>query len=141
LFSFRLEGAALGLDRLLKAVDGVALLLEGLLLARARDAEDHQFALELRELRVLLLQRLLRRLASGALPLERRPGVDKSGPLLLELPLNPLAGGALLQEPVLRDGERSNLGVKGGLQLICLLGPLLGRARPPLSLALLGLRL
>jgi hypothetical protein len=55
LFPLHLEGATLGLDRLLKAVDGVALLLEGLLLARARDAEDHQFALELRELDVPLL--------------------------------------------------------------------------------------
>jgi hypothetical protein len=141
LVPLHLEGAALGLDRLLKAVDGVAQLLEGLLLARARDAEDHQLALELRELDIPLLQRLLRRLASGTLPLERRPGVDKSGPLLLELPLSPLAGGALLQEPALCDGERCNLGVKGGLQLVGLLGPLLGRARPPLSLALLGLRL
>jgi hypothetical protein len=81
----------------------------------------------------------LRRLASGALPLERRPGVDKSRPLLLELPLSPLVGGALLQEPVLRDGERTNLGVEGGIQLVSLLGPLLGRARPLLSLALPGL--
>jgi hypothetical protein len=46
-----------------------------------------------------------------------------------------------LQEPVLREGERRNLGVEGGLQLVGLLGPLLGRARPLLSLALLGLRL
>jgi hypothetical protein len=46
-----------------------------------------------------------------------------------------------LQEPVLRNCERSHLGVKGGLQLVGLLGPLLGRARPLLSLALLGLRL
>jgi hypothetical protein len=126
---------------LLKAIDGVALLLEGLLLARARDAEDHQFTLELQELDGPLLQRLLRRLASGALPLERRPGIDKCDPLLLKLPLSPLAGGTLLQEPVLRDGERSDLGVEGGLQLVGLLGPLLGRARPLLSLALLGLRL
>jgi hypothetical protein len=77
---------------------------------------------------------------SDALPLERRPGVGKSSLLLLELPLSPLAGGTLLQEPVLRDGERRNLGVEGGLQLIGLLGPLLGRARPLLSLTLLGLR-
>jgi hypothetical protein len=55
LFPLHLERAALGLDRLLKAADGLALLLEGQLLARARDAEHHQFALELRELRVLPL--------------------------------------------------------------------------------------
>jgi hypothetical protein len=79
-----------------QADDGVALLLEGLLLARTHDAENHQFALELRALSVPLLQRLLCRLASGALPLERRQGVDKSGPLLLELPLSPLASGTLL---------------------------------------------
>jgi hypothetical protein len=109
-------------------------------LARARDAEHHQLALELRELRVPLLQRLLRRLASDALPLERRPGIGKSNPLLLKLLLSPLAGGTLLQEPVLRDGERRNLGVEGGIQLVGLLGPLLGRARPLLGLALLTLR-
>jgi hypothetical protein len=79
------------------------------LLDRARDAEDHQFALELRELSVPLLQRLLRRLASDALPLERRPGVSKSSPLLMELPLSPLAGGTLLQEPVLRDASAATL--------------------------------
>jgi hypothetical protein len=96
LLLLHLEGAALGLDCLLKAVDGDALLLEGLLQARARDAEDHQFALEPRELRIPLLQRLLCRLASDALTLERRSGVGKSSPLLLELPLSPLAGGTLL---------------------------------------------
>jgi hypothetical protein len=100
---------------LLQADDGGALLLEGLLLIRTRDAESHQFALELREISVRLLQRLLRRLTSGTLPLERRPGVGKSGPLLLELPLSPLAGGTLLPELVLRRGERSDLGVEGGL--------------------------
>jgi hypothetical protein len=141
LFPLHLEGAALSLDRLLKAADGVALLLEGLLLARTRDAEHHQFALELRELDVPLLQRLLRRLASSTLLLERRSGIDKSGPLLLKQPLSPLAGDMLLQEPILRDHERSNLGVEGGLQLVGLLGPLLSRARPLLSLAVLGLRL
>jgi hypothetical protein len=83
LLPLHLEGAALGLDRLLQSDDGVALLLEGLLLARTRDAENHQFALELRELNVPLLQRLLCRLASGTLPLERRPGVGKTGPLPL----------------------------------------------------------
>jgi hypothetical protein len=117
------------------------MLLEGLLLARTRDAENHQFALEFRELNVPLFQRLLRRLASGTLPLERRPGVGKSGPLLLELPLSPLAGGTLLLELVLRRGERSDLGVEGGLQLVGLLGLQLGRARPLLDLALLGLSL
>jgi hypothetical protein len=116
------------------------LLLEGQLLARARDAEHHQFALELRELRVSALQRFLRRLASDALLLQRRPGVGKGSPLLLKLPLGPLAGGTLLQELVLRDGERRNLGVEGGLQIVGLFGLLLERARPLLSLALLSLR-
>jgi hypothetical protein len=51
-----------------------------------------------------------------------------------------LAGGALLQELVLRDGERRNLGVEGGLQIVGLLGLLLERARPLLRLALLSLR-
>jgi hypothetical protein len=67
-----------------------------MLLIRTRDAESYQFALKLRELSVPLFQRLLRHLASGTLPLERRPGIGKSGPLLLELPLSPLAGGTLL---------------------------------------------
>jgi hypothetical protein len=47
----------------------------------------------------------------------------------------------LLLKLVLRRGERSDLGVEGGLQLVGLLGLLLSRARPLLSLALLGLRL
>jgi hypothetical protein len=115
------------------------LLLEGQLLARARDAEHHQFTLELRELRVSALQRFLRRLVSDALLLQRRPGVGKGNPLLLKLPLGPQAGGTLLQELVLRDGERRNLGVEGGLQIVGLLGLLLEHAHPLLSLALLSL--
>jgi hypothetical protein len=51
-----------------------------------------------------------------------------------------LAGGALLQELLLSDGERRDLGVEGGLQVVGLLGPLLERARPLLGLALLRLR-
>jgi hypothetical protein len=47
----------------------------------------------------------------------------------------------LLLKLVLRRGERSDLGVEGGLQLVGLLGLLLSRARPLLILALLGLRL
>jgi hypothetical protein len=129
-----------GLDRLLKALEGLALLLEGQLLARARDTEHHQFALELRELRVSALQRFLRCLASDALLLQRQPGVGKGSPLLQELPLGPLAGGTLLQELVLHDGERRNLGVEGGLQIVVLLGLLLERTRTLLSLALLSLR-
>jgi hypothetical protein len=129
----------LGLNRLLKAAEGLALLLEGQHLARARDAKHHQLALEFRELSVPPLQRLLRRLASDTLLLERRPGVGKGSPLLLELPLSPRTGGTLLQEPVLRDGERRNLGVEGGLQIVDLLGLLLERAHPLLGLALLSL--
>jgi hypothetical protein len=140
LLPLHLEGAALGLNRLLKAPEGLALLLEGQLLARARDSKHHQLALELGELSVPPLQRLLCRLASNALLLERGPGVGKGSLLLLELPLGPLAGGTLLQEMVLRGGERRNLGVEGGLQIVGLLGLLLERARPLLSLALLSLR-
>jgi hypothetical protein len=51
-----------------------------------------------------------------------------------------LAGGTLLQELFLCDGERRNLGVEGGLQIVGLLGLLLEHARPLLSLALLSLR-
>jgi hypothetical protein len=78
---------------------------------------------------------------SDVLPLERRPGIGESSPLLLELPLGPLAGGTLLPELVLRRGERGDLGVEGGLQLVGLLGLLLGCPRPLLGPALLGLRL
>jgi hypothetical protein len=51
-----------------------------------------------------------------------------------------LAGGALLQELLLGDGERRDLGVEGGLQVVGLLSPLLERACPLLGLALLRLR-
>jgi hypothetical protein len=135
-----LEGAAPGLDRLLKALDDPALLLEGQLLARAIDTEHYQLALELRELGVPVLQRLLRHLASDALLLQRRPGVGKGGLLLLEPPLGPLAGSTLPKELVLSGGERRDLGVEGGLQIVGLLGLLLERARPLLSLALPSLR-
>jgi hypothetical protein len=141
LFLLHLESAMLGLDRLLQADDGSALLLEGQLLICARNAEGYQLPVEPCDVGFPLRQQLLRRLASGALPLERRPGIDKSGPLLLELPLSPLAGGTLLAELVLRHGERSDHGVQGGLQLVGLLGLLLSCARPLLGLALLGLRL
>jgi hypothetical protein len=100
---------------LLQADDGSALLLEGLLLIRVRDAESYQLPVEPSDVGAPLRQRLLRRLASRALPLERRPGIGKSGPLLLELPLGPLAGGTLLPELVLRRGERGDLGGEGGL--------------------------
>jgi hypothetical protein len=139
LLPLHLEGAALGLDRLLEAPDGLALLLEGQLLVRARDAEHYQLALDLGELRVSALQRLLRRLASDALLFQRRPGVSKGGLLLLEPPLSPLAGGTLLQNLALGGGERRDLGVKGGLQVVGLLGLLLECARP-LSLRLLERR-
>jgi hypothetical protein len=141
LLPLHLEGAAPGLDRLLEAPDGLALLLEGQLLARARNAEHHQLALDLGELDVLVLQRHLRRLASDALPLQGRPGVGKGGLLLLEPPLSPFAGGTLLQELVLSGGECRDLGVKGGPQVVGLLGLLLERARPLLGLALQSLRL
>jgi hypothetical protein len=141
LLPIHLEGAAPGLDRLLEAPDGLALLPEGQLLARARDAEHHHLALELGELNVPVLQRHLRRLATDALPLQGRPSVGESGPLLLEPPLSSLTGGALLQELALSGGERRNLGVEGGSQVVGLLGLLLERARSLLGLALLSLRL
>jgi hypothetical protein len=141
LLPLHLKGAAPGLDRLLEAPDGLALLLEGQLLDRARDAEHHQLALDLGELDVPILQRHLCRLASDALPLQGRSSVDESGLLLLEPPLSPLAGGTLLQELALGGGECRNLGIEGGPQVVSLLGLLLERARPLLGLALLSLRL
>jgi hypothetical protein len=131
LLPLHLEGAAPSLDRLLEALDGLSLLLEGQLLAHACDAEHHQLALELGELGVPVLQRHLRRLASNALPLQGRPGVGKGGLLLLEPPLSPLMGGTLLQELVLSGGKRRDVGVEGGLQVVGLLGPLLERAPAP----------
>jgi hypothetical protein len=141
LLLFHLESTALSLDRLLQADDGGALLLEGTLLVRVRDAEGYQLPVEPRDLGIPLLQRLPRPLESGTLPLERRPGVSKGGQLLLELALGLLAGGTLLPELFLRRGERGDLGGEGGLQLIGLLGLLLGFPRPLLGPTLLGLRL
>jgi hypothetical protein len=140
LFPLHLEGTALGLDRQLEALDGLTLLLEGQLLVCPRNAEHNELALGLRELGVPLRQRLLRRLASDALLLQRRPGIDEGGLLLLEPPLSPLAGSVLLQKLPLSDDERRGLGVEGGLQVVGLLGPLLQPARPLLGLALLRLR-
>jgi hypothetical protein len=130
---------ALGLDRLLEAPDGLALLLEGQLLVRVRNAEHYQLAFDLGELGVPVLQRHLRHLTSSTLPLQGRPSVDEGGLLLLEPPLSSLTGGALLQELVLSYGERRDLGVEGGLQVVGLLDPLLKRVSPLLGLALLRL--
>jgi hypothetical protein len=89
------------------------LLLEGQLLVCVCNAEHNHLALGLGERGVPLVQRLLRRLTSDALLLQRRPGVGEGGLLLLEPPLSPLAGSALLQELLLSDGERRDLGVEG----------------------------
>jgi hypothetical protein len=56
LFPLHLESVALGLDRQLEALDGLALLLEGQLLVRARNAEHNELALGLGELVVPLRQ-------------------------------------------------------------------------------------
>jgi hypothetical protein len=135
-----LEVAAHGLHRQLEALDGLALFLEGQLLIGVGNAEHNRLALDLGERGVPLLQRLLRRLTCDALLLQRRPGVDEGGLLLLEPPLGSLAGGVLLLKPLLGDGEHRNLGVEGSLQIVGLLGPLLQPARPLLGLALLRLR-
>jgi hypothetical protein len=140
LLLLHLEGATLSLDRSLEAPDGLTLLLEGQLLVCVRNAEHYQLALDLGELGVPVLQSHLRHLTSSALPLQGRPSVAEGGLLLLEPSLSSLAGGALLQELLLSDGERRDLGVEGGLQVVGLLGPLLERARPLLGLALLRLR-
>jgi hypothetical protein len=141
LLPLHLESTALGLDRQLETLDGLTLLLEGQLLVCACNTEHNELTLGLGERGALLLQRLLRRLASDALLLQRRPGVGEGGLLLLESPLSPLAGGVLLQELLLSDDERRGLGVEGGLQVVGLFGPLLQPARLLLGLALLRLRL
>jgi hypothetical protein len=56
LFPLHLESAALGLDRQLEALDGLALLLEGHLLVCACNAEHNELALGLGELVVPLRQ-------------------------------------------------------------------------------------
>jgi hypothetical protein len=129
------------LDRLRQADDRGALLLEGPLLILVRDAEGDQLPVELRDLILSLLQRRLRPFESSMLPLECRPGIDEGGPLLLELTLGLLAGGTLLPELLLRYDDRGGLGGEGGLQLLGLLGPLLGHPRPLLSLVSPGPRL
>jgi hypothetical protein len=115
LLPLHLEGAALSLDCLLEAPDGLALLLQGQLLVRVRNAEHYQLALEPGELGVPVLQRHLRHLTSSGLPLQGRPGVDEGGLFLLEPPLSSLTGGVLLQVLVLSYGERRDLSVEGGL--------------------------
>jgi hypothetical protein len=141
LLLFHLESPALGLDRLLKVQDRGALLLEGPALVVVRDAEGDQLPVEPRELIVALLRRRPRLLESSMLPLERRSGISEGRPLLLELVLGPLVGGAFPLELLLCRGDSSCLGGEGGLQLFGLLGPLLGFPRPLLSPPLLGLRL
>jgi hypothetical protein len=54
----------------------------------------------------VLAQRLLPR---HALLLERGPGLDECGPLLLKLAFRLLACGSLLPELLLRRGERGSL--------------------------------
>jgi hypothetical protein len=55
LLLLHLESAALSLDRLLQADDCGALLLEGPLLVRVRDAEGYQLPVEPRDLGIPLL--------------------------------------------------------------------------------------
>jgi hypothetical protein len=140
LLLLHLEVAARGLDRQLEALDGLALLPEGYLLTGAGDAEHNHLSLDLGELGISSRQGLPRHLVGGALLLQRRTGIGEGGLPLLEPLLSPLAGGALLQEPLLCDDEGRGLGVEGGLQVISLLGPLLQLARPLLGLVLLRLR-
>jgi hypothetical protein len=126
---------AYALDRQLQADDRGALLLEGPDLVRVRDAEGNQLPVELRDLSLLLLQRCLRSLESSMLPLERRPGINEGGPLLLELTLGLLAGSMLLPELLLRCDNRGDLSGEGGLQFFGFLGLLLSLPRPLLGLA------
>jgi hypothetical protein len=140
LLPLNLEVPAHGLDRQLEALDGLTLLPEGHLLIGVGDAEHNHLALGLGELGVSSRQGLLRHLVGCALLLQRCTGVDEGGLLLLKPLLSPLAGGALLQEPLLSGDKGRGLGVKGGLQVVGLLGALLQPARPLLSLTLLRLR-
>jgi hypothetical protein len=56
LLPLHLESTTLGLDRQLKALDSLTLLLEGQLLVCACNAEHNELALGLRELGVPLCQ-------------------------------------------------------------------------------------
>jgi hypothetical protein len=49
------------------------------------------------------------------LPLERRPGINEGGPLLLELTFGLLTGGTLLPELLLRCDNRGDLSGEGSL--------------------------
>jgi hypothetical protein len=71
-----------------------------------------------------LAQRILPR---HALPLERGPGLDESGPLLLKLAFRLLACSSLLLELLLCCGECGSFVRQGRLQP---LGLLEGRAAP-----------
>jgi hypothetical protein len=71
-----------------------------------------------------LAQRFLPR---HALLLERGPGLDECGPLLLKLAFRPLACSSLLPKLLLRGGERGSLVRQGCLQPLSLLE---GRAAP-----------
>jgi hypothetical protein len=99
-------------------------------LVLVRDAEGDQLPVEPGDLVLPLLERRLRPLERGTLLLERRPGLDEGGPLPLELTLGLLASGVLLSELLLHCDDRGGLVGEVGLQLLDLLGPLLGLALP-----------
>jgi hypothetical protein len=100
-----------------------------------RDANLHQLAVEPRNLLFLLRERGPCLLERSALPLElaqrflvrlaplleRGPGLDACGLLLLKLTLRPLECGSLLPELLLCRGERGSLVRQGCLQPLSLL--------------------
>jgi hypothetical protein len=106
-----------------------------------REAELDQLPVELRDVILPLLEGRLRPLKRGvllleltqrflprqALPLERSPGLDESGPLLLKLAFRLLACDSLLPELLLHRGERGSLVRQGRPQP---LGLLEGRTVP-----------
>jgi hypothetical protein len=136
-----LEGLARLLGLALQLEDRGLLLLEGLAQILMRNADLNQLPVEPRHLVLPLLEGDLRPLERGtllleltqrllsrhALPLERGPSLDESGPLLLKLAFRPLVCGSLLPELLLRRGERGSLVRQGLLQPLSLLE---GRAAP-----------
>jgi hypothetical protein len=132
------------LSRLPQVEDRGLLLLEGLAQVLVRDAELGQLPVEPRDLVIpllegrlrplkcsmLLLKPALRLFPCQMLALEGDPGLDKGGPLQLELGLRLRARDLFQPELLLRRGERDGLVRQAGPQLLRLFGLIFNLALP-----------